>query len=480
MSRPPAPSARRPAAPTGRPTGAPARPARRVDPRAPSGAARVRAGLGGLGERVGAAVGDYRTTLTSDGSPHWVSGLLAGAQGAVLSFLVVVLPAMTAYVATSADPTNAQVGWPRAASVGSAIWLLGHGGALRASDATITLIPLGLTALAVFGAYASARRTARPTPSAWLASIGGYLAVALLALLVAGQSGPLGAGPLAVLRLVLGAVLVAALGGGAAVLTPRDVGRALSGRDRVPRWTRLAVRAGVACTAALVVLASAVTVLWLVLGRAATDDVVSALALDPVGGVVLGVAQLAVLPNLVLWALAWLVGPGFAVGLGTAFAPDVVVGGPMPALPLLGALPAGAGGGLRAAPLAVVLLGAVAGWWWHRRRESSGAWQPFVAALTLALTGGAAAGALSALAGGSAGPGRLAVVGAPVLEVAATAALLLLVGALLVAVPAEPAVRAGVARGARATWRRVRGGAQPPVAGVSSDVQDETRDASSA
>ena len=53
----------------------------------------------------------------------------------------------------------------------------------------------------------------------------------------------------------------------------------------------------------------------------------------------LAVAELAYLPNLVVWALAWLTGAGFAVGAGTHFAPDDVVGGALPAVPMLGALP---------------------------------------------------------------------------------------------------------------------------------------------
>ncbi|WP_372594516.1 DUF6350 family protein [Actinotalea sp.] len=488
MSRPSVPSARRPGAPAGRPatpTARPpahptARPAARPAARssaAGQGSSRFRAGLYGLSERVGVAVDGYRRTTSAEGAPHWVSGLLAGAQGAFLSFLVVVLPTMAAYVATSADPSNAEVGWPRAAAVGAALWLLGHGGSLVAGGATVTLVPLGLTALSFFAAYASARRTARPTARAWVAFVGGYLVIALAALLVAGAGGPLGAGPIALLRGLGGVLLVAGLGGGAGILGRGALARATARwRERLPAWVRLAVRGGVMCGALLVALAAGLTLLWILQGRAPTDDIVTALDPDPVGGVVMGLAQLAVLPNLVLWAVAWIVGPGFVVGQGTVFSPAEVVGGPMPALPLLGSLPTSAGGVLQAVPVVLVLLGALCGWWWHRRRECRGAWQPAVAALAIGGTGGGVVGVLSLLASGAAGPGRLAVVGAPVLEVAATAALLLAVGAAIVAVPAEGAVRAGVARGARALAGRVRGGSQPP--GESSDAQPDTADSS--
>ena len=36
-----------------------------------------------------------------------------------------------------------------------------------------------------------------------------------------------------------------------------------------------------------------------------------------VGGVVAGLAQLALLPNLGVWALAWMAGPGFGIGDGS-------------------------------------------------------------------------------------------------------------------------------------------------------------------
>ena len=54
----------------------------------------------------------------STGRPRWVAGVLAALQAALLSFLVIVLPAIAAYVATSADPSNDGVGWFRSVGVG--------------------------------------------------------------------------------------------------------------------------------------------------------------------------------------------------------------------------------------------------------------------------------------------------------------------------------------------------------------------------
>lgn len=388
------------------------------------------------------------------GAPRWVSGLLAGAQGALLSFLVVATPAVAAYVATSADPSNAEIGWTRSVTVGAVLWLMAHGAAVEAGGALVTIVPLGLTALALFCAYASARRSAHPTRSAWLAGIGGYAVVVIVVVLLAGPSGPLGAGPGALVRTALGTLVVAALGLGAGVL-PRgawSVRLPLAGRSLPASW-RAAVGGGVMATALLVAAASFVVGAWAVAGRAGEGDVIAGLGLDIFSGALLAVAQLTVAPNFVLWGLAWIAGPGFAVGEGTRYAPTEVVSGPLPALPMLGALPTDGGPGMRWVPLLVVAAGAVAGWWLHRRTTPTTVWQPFLVAGGTALTAGLASAGLTLLAAGSAGPGRLAVVGGAWAVVGLHVAVLTLAGALVVAVPADPVVRASVRRRAHQLWR---------------------------
>lgn len=376
-----------------------------------------------------------------------MSGLLAGVQAALLSVLVVVTPALAAYVATSADPANAEIGWSRSVAVGAVLWLMGHGGVIQVDGATISLVPLGITALALFTAHASARRSAQPVRSAWLAGIGGYLAVVVVVLLAVSDAGPLGTGTGSVIRTLLGAVLIAAVGLGSGVVRCgrwREVTRPVW--SAVPPLVRAGVRAGVMVTALLVTVAAALAGTWAISGRAAAGDVVDGLGLDTFSGLLLAVAQLAIAPNLVVWAVAWVAGPGFAIGAGTVFAPAEVVSGPLPALPLFGALPSEgvAGGPLRWVPVLVVLAGALAGWWLHRRVPPRTWSQPFLVAGCTALAAGVVTGGLVALAGGSAGPGRLAVVGAAGVTVGTVVAGLTLVGALLVTVPMDPVVRAAV------------------------------------
>lgn len=388
------------------------------------------------------------------GAPRWVSGALAGVQAALLSVLAVVTPALAAYVATSADPANADVGWTRSVAVGAALWLMGHGGALQVGELSLTIVPLGVTALALFAAHASARRSAHPTGGAWAAGIGGYVAAVALVTLLAGDAGPLGAGWGSVARTLLGSAALAAVGLGSGLLRPGRLA-ALSRPvwSRVPHPARAALRAGLLVPAALVAMAAVVTTGWALSGRAATGDVIAGLGLDTFSGLVMAVAQLSFVPNLVLWAVAWLAGPGFAVGQGTVFSPTEVVSGPMPALPLLGALPAEPSGGGQWVPLVVVAVGAVAGWWLHRHLPPRSAWQPVGVAAGAGLVAGVVVGVATALAAGSAGPGRMAEVGAASLAVGTAVALLTAMGALAVAVSTDAAVHAAARRG----WSHLRG-----------------------
>ncbi len=429
--------------------------------RTPGAARATRAGaaLGALrspratARRLRAALSGYGG---DDGAPSWVSGLLAGVQAAVLSLLVVTAPALAAYVATSADPSNADVGWPRAVVVAGAVWLLGHGGMLPAGATTITFVPLGLSALVLFVAYASARRSAYPTASAWWAGVVGYLALVVVVLVGVGGAGPAGAGAAAVVRTLVGATVLVTVGTG---LGTAQLGRRVRrGMRRLPPFVAAGVGGGVVVGGLLLLSGAAVTCWWAFSGRASTGDVITGLRVDLLGGALLAVAQLAVVPNLVAWATAWVVGPGFSVGAGTLYSPAEVTAAALPALPVLGSLPTerAAGGVLVVVPVLVVLAGAAGGWYVHRAEATSRGRHAPAAVGVLAVTAALLLGALTLAAGGAVGPGRMAVVGGSALLVAAVTGGLALAGAAVVALPADRHVRAAVAGTARATADRVR------------------------
>ena len=74
-------------------------------------------------------------------------------------------------------------------------------------------------------------------------------------------------------------------------------------------------------------------------------SVTNELAPGIVGGVLLLLLELAFIPNAIVWAVAYLLGPGFAFGYGTVVAPTGNALGALPMFPMLAALPIGPGAG---------------------------------------------------------------------------------------------------------------------------------------
>ena len=177
-----------------------------------------------------------------------------------------------------------------------------------------------------------------------------------------------------------------------------------------------AMRAGLGAVASVIAAASLVTTVALLLGYGQVIALYESLQAGVLGGVALTVAQLALLPTVVLWAAAWLIGPGFAVGAGSAVSPIATSLGPLPAVPLLGALPAEPSPLGFLTLLVPVLAAFIAGIAVRPRLLAALDGRPsalwFVGTAMLAAVVAALAMAfLAFIAAGSAGPGRLAVVG---------------------------------------------------------------------
>ncbi len=304
-----------------------------------------------------------------------VSGMVAAVQALVLSLLIVELPAIAAFLAAASNGDDGEgAGWGSSTMVGARLWLLAHGVPAELDGATITLIPLGLTAVAVASCYASARRSAQATASAVIAGSATYAAVTV------GLAAATGAGIWGLLAAVLGGALLSGIGlaGGMAA---RSGGRWLAdaawpGRRTVAALPRIGVvgAGAVGAVAGVAVLAGASAVLvaaWVVTGRSTQTDILTALAPGTVGAIILALAQLALLPNLVVWAGAWIVGSGFRVGADSRFTASSAETGRLPAVPLLGALPGDpwVGGAARWAPLIAVLAGVAAGALARRRLD---------------------------------------------------------------------------------------------------------------
>jgi hypothetical protein len=372
-------------------------------------------------------------------------GALAAVQAAGLSVLLVVLVAVLAWVA--APQTGAT--WLEASRIGVDAWLLAHRTGIAVEGGHVGLAPLGLTLLPAVACWTAGRRVTQAlVAAAQGAAAQGAAAQGAAAQGAAAQGAAPGAAAVAtgvaprararalaaltstyalsaaVLSLLaatpqarplsgqalLGAAVLSGVAGAAGLWGP-----AFPGFGRRVRAQAVARAAAVAVGVLLTAAAGVLT-----LGMLVHHDRVMELhrALDPgvIGGAALTAGQVALLPNAVVWTAAWLAGPGFALGVGTAVTPAATILGPLPAVPLLGVIPPpGAAPAWAAAGLAVPVLAGVAAAWSLRRSPSPGGRLPrrgmVVDALLVAAASGAVLLVLAWVSGGPAGPGRFAHVG---------------------------------------------------------------------
>jgi hypothetical protein len=135
-----------------------------------------------------------------------------------------------------------------------------------------------------------------------------------------------------------------------------------------------------------------------------------------VGGVLLLLAQIGYVPNAMVWAICYTLGPGFAFGTGTVVAPTGSALGSLPMLPMLAALPAGphsAVAGWASVFLLSVpyLAGAFGGLLTARAVPALAVELAPLWGFACGAATGLALGVLAAFAGGPLGSGRLTAVG---------------------------------------------------------------------
>jgi len=386
------------------------------------------------------------------GGPLRLSSAVAGGSAALVSMLVIVLPTLLAWVASP----QSTVGWTRALSVGSSVWLLANGARLSAGAATISLTPWLLTAVPLVVATVAARRVftdiadRRPrrfkgpgglrsdVAGAGLAFVSSYAAVGLVVALATAAGTPSASWVGAVVGTsVVGAVsvllaLVMEFRGQKGSVAP---GLARAWQERVPMHLRRAIRPGLWGAGAVFCAGLVLTVLMVVVHLGRIGRLYDALGADPVGMTMLTLGQLMILPNAALWAASWMAGPGFGLGQGSAITWSQSNPGLLPLIPALGAVPAPGPlpAGLWLSVLVPVAAGALIGWRALRALARLSSWRAkasvagaacVVAALVLTLA--------SALAGGSLGAGRLGWVGAPSLMFGAWVLVELWLGAAVV------------------------------------------------
>ncbi len=328
--------------------------------------------------------------------------------------------------------------WPAIA----AVWQLGHlvpldvqlplelltatGLPSAAAGFTLSLAPLGFAVFAVTFGIRSGARAVRA--GAWPVAVGSAAVVstAIAAGVATTSRLELVEAPLWLAILLPAAIYTGAVLVGAVVVAWRDGDEGIVDllHDRVDDASDIAsdVIAVVGRGAAVVVtgvvgFAALGVVLALVLRGGQVMALFQASNVDAVGAVVLGLAQVAYLPTLIVWALSWIAGPGFAVGAGTVVGPAGTDLGVVPAIPVLGALPELSNPWFLLVALIPVAAGAFAGWMArsHLVHIVDGPHEPVlprvVAAVGIAVLSSLIVAGLVVAASGSMGPGALSAVG---------------------------------------------------------------------
>ncbi|WP_250028517.1 cell division protein PerM [Paractinoplanes maris] len=379
-------------------------------------------------------------------APLPVAAMFATLWAALLSYLPV------AAVVGLARTLEGSGGLAGAAHAGLAGWMLGHGVPIGTSIGSLGLAPLLLSMLIVWrlnraglhvtravGARRS-RSTARALSVAFAIALTYSLLGSILALVVDDKGTEVTAGRAALNFFVIG--LAGALAGS---LRGTDALSVWAGR--LPGPLRHGLRTGV--IAALFVLASgaAVTGLSVALGGGQAADMISAYRTGVAGQAGITLVSLAYGVNGSVWAVAYLLGPGFALGTGSIIRLTEVTVGPLPTLPLLAGLPNGPMGAAGALLLALpVLAGLAAGWLLTLRLagEAKDAGKP-APAWSLVLGGGLLAGPAAGVvlglmtwfSGGPLGDGRMATIGPDPWPVGMVATVVLGVSAVIGAAAAR-------------------------------------------
>ncbi len=310
-------------------------------------------------------------------------------------------------------------------------WLIGnHVGFVLTGTGRIGLLPLGLVLLPGALLWRACRWVVRASGAtrprqAGAAALAVAVPYAMLAVALAATSRSARAAP-SVPQAAVGCFLLAM------------AAAALGGARALAPWAQLAgllparARSGiVGMTGALAVLAAAGAALAGVsiavhLGR--FGALTTALAPGAVGGGLLLLAQVGYLPNAIIWAISFTLGPGFAFGTGTVVAPAGSALGPLPAFPMLAALPAGphpaVPGALSATMLAMpYVAGAFAGLLVARSAPTRSLETAALWAFGCGVLTGVMLAAAAGFAGGPLGDGRLAAVGPSAWQVGIVAAL---------------------------------------------------------
>ncbi|WP_156937663.1 DUF6350 family protein [Haloglycomyces albus] len=243
-----------------------------------------------------------------------------------LTLLTVVLWAVSNRAGSALDVVSLALG----------TWVSAHATHMTVAGLPLTVPPLLLTVLCVWRigkAAAATTRTIGPHNSAAVRAGAGAVSLVYFCLYTAAvltaQFGPFEFH--LAHTLIGGAVVIvvsAAIGANTALGHPPWM--------EVSAWMRRAFRTGALTTLSLLAVSALAVGVSFALRTEETADIVAYYGDQ---GWITVLLSLLYLPNLMIWALAYLVGAGFSVGTDTAVQIGMVEAGALPAVPLFGAVP---------------------------------------------------------------------------------------------------------------------------------------------
>lgn len=378
-------------------------------------------------------------------APLAVAAAVAAVVAAVASYLPVAVALGLFHLADD------RISLGGAARLSLAGWLLGHGVPLGTSAGRFGLAPLTLAVLAAWRVSRAGVHASRAAGARGTGSLRRALTVACAVGLAYGLLGALAAvvvdsDGLAVSPARAGLTLAGFGVAGALFGALRTTGALWVVARRTPHALRDGVRTGLVAACLLLAAGAGAAGLAVATAGGAASDMIAAYRTGVAGQAGITLISAAYAPNAAVWAVSYLLGPGFAIGADSVVRTTEVTLGALPAVPLLAALPHGPVGGFGAVLLALpVVAGMIAGWLLVGRRRADGGFDTWLGLLTAAATAGPVAGValgLAALAsGGPLGDGRLAQIGPVAWQVAAAATVLVTLGSLVGAAAGRVLVR---------------------------------------
>jgi Family of unknown function (DUF6350) len=377
--------------------------------------------------RAGPGAGGPDSGTASTERPLAVVGAIAACAVTAAGLAAIALLVLAGWIAAPL----VGVGLPAVLRTAAVLWLAGHhvGFTLRGTG-RIGMLPLGLVLLPGALLWRAGRWIVRAGRVRGLRRVG-YAAFALAVpySLLTGMLALASRSPLessSVLQSVGDGLLLALVAGG------------LGGARTLASWSQLirllperarSLVVAVAGSLAAMAVAGAVlagTALAVHLHQAANLE--AGLAPGTVGTLLLLLLQLGYLPNAIVWAVAFSLGPGFSFGSATVVAPTGSALARLPAFPMLAALPPGLHaampGWLEPTVLALpYLAGGLGGLLLVRAARALSLDAAPLWGLVSGVMCGGVVGLLAAVSGGPLGDGRLAAVGPSAWQVGAVSAL---------------------------------------------------------